>query len=396
MSLDYYAILVQRKCKDDFREISNTDATTACYHTRIAGERKKDANDLRSSWQENLLANRNRPLQQLKNWHLENFYRATWAKPDIDLALLPPGSWFLQFTFRLAKPYISRGDIPFYIIDNPIVRDKVFQLPLVRPTAWKGNLYAALWQKGYDKEDDEQMQRLFGIANDTDDTGQSGRLYFYPTFFTQIGLEIINPHKRERRVGTNPILFESVPAGAKGTFTLLYVPFDRIGKGENETRQQSLADLRLIAEGLQAMFTLYGFGAKTSSGFGVAEDAVEDGVLVYNLPDVVCPQAESSQVPKPDDAYLKYLGEDGKIRPEFEGSGEGGLMSNREYKNEGQSLGGGSLSEFKAFRQWYVQHGEQWQKNRAAENEETAFSSCPFASFHELSETISQMEVGDE
>ena len=34
----------------------------------------------------------------------------------------------------------------------------------------------------------------------------------------------------------------------------------------------------LVADGLKLMLTEYGFGAKTSSGFGVAEDDVDDGI----------------------------------------------------------------------------------------------------------------------
>ncbi|MDZ7317487.1 MAG: hypothetical protein ONB24_15350, partial [candidate division KSB1 bacterium] len=230
-----------------------------------------------STWQKDTLTNKDKPLQQLRSWKLEDFYKSAFEQPKIDFALLPPASWFIQFTFTPAKPYISKENNPFYIIDNPIVRDKVFQLPMIRPTGWKGNLYAALWQLGHDKQDDEQMRRLFGETRG-EEGGQAGRLYFYPTFFTETGLEIVNPHDRKRRVGKNPILFECVPAGAQGTFSLLYVPFDLIGQPESEIRKQALADLQLVAKGIKEMMLTYGFSAKRTSGYGVAQDEIQGRV----------------------------------------------------------------------------------------------------------------------
>ena len=256
------------------QQLLKSDASIV--HTHLAAVQKADGDSFRQAWQKWFFSARDKPSQRLESWGLQNFYQANWERPTIDLAPLPPFSWFLQFTFKLAKPYISKDDNPFYIIDNPIVRDKVFQLPMVRSTGWKGNLYSALWQLGHDKQDDEQMQRLFGETRG-EEGGWAGRLFFYPTFFTQTSLEIINPHDRKRRVGKNPILFESVPIGAQSTFSLLYVPFDLIGKEESDIRQQALADLKLIAEGLSAMFLTYGFSAKRTSGYGVAEDKIVKG-----------------------------------------------------------------------------------------------------------------------
>ena len=65
-----------------------------------------------------------------------------------------------------------------------------------------------------------------------------GRLMFYPTFFKKLGLEVINPHDRETGAGTLPIYLETVPKGAKGTFSLLYVPFDRVGKEIGVTEEK--------------------------------------------------------------------------------------------------------------------------------------------------------------
>lgn len=267
--IDYYVNLATKPV-----DTSDTASGTTHYHLLAAKEQKQDAIARRTQWG-----------KQQVDQQLHVFDQSFWSifsEPAIDLARLPAYTVAIQFTFTLAQPYLSKDDNPFYIIDNPIVRDKVFRLPMVRPSSWKGSLRRALWQQGHQDDGQErrncQIQRLFGDANDDDERGQSGRLIFYPTFFTKTSLEIINPHNRTTRVGKNPILLESVPAGATGTFTLLYVPLNRIGNENADPTRQLKAlpeevadDLKLVVKGVQAMMTVYGFGAKTSSGFGLAE-----------------------------------------------------------------------------------------------------------------------------
>jgi len=192
--------------------------------------------------------------------------------PDLStVAHLPPLSFILRIPFKLQKPYLSKDDCDFYLLDNPLRKEKVFQTPMVASTSWKGALRAAFWQLGY-KEEHEGTLRLFGNPRGSDEH-QAGRLYFFPTFFESIALEVINPHDRQNGAGARgPILMECVPAGAPGAFTLLYVPFGPLEQDEDQKRAEVAEDLRMLAQGLQAMLTTYGFGAKTSSGFGVAED----------------------------------------------------------------------------------------------------------------------------
>lgn len=244
-----------------------------------------------------------------------------------DISLFPPGSWAIQARFTLRKPYLSKDDVDFYIIDNPVKKEWVFKVPYVAASQWKGALRAAIIRELASQlqsgEIDEktfinkrlQLYRLFG--NEKDGTaeflnriwadyrikqnstdaevslkneiqkvekefeaklkdkklkvdnveGFQGRLHFYPTFFDRIGLEVINPHDRKTGTGKQPIYFECVPAGTKGIFTLLYVPLDT-GPREEAT---SRADLETVARGIRAMLTEYGFGAKTSSGYGVGD-----------------------------------------------------------------------------------------------------------------------------
>ncbi len=244
-----------------------------------------------------------------------------------DLQALPPGSWFLQFTFTLARPWISKDDAPFYVTEsvNPVRKDKVFKVPTMSAASWKGLLRWTVMhtrlalpkdkltavkfaqerlaqtlifgdEKGEEpgqtkdfaayldalkleaRQDYERLLRAhYKLSSDDPLPHHSGRLMFYPTFFNLIDVEVINPHSRKTRAGTYPIYLECVPIGAQGTFSLLYVPFDLIGKKESDIRQQALADMKLIAEGLSAMFLTYGFSAKRTSGYGVAEDKIVKG-----------------------------------------------------------------------------------------------------------------------
>lgn len=261
------------------------------YHFSRSTDNQRQANTLLNNWQER---NREEKDSQGKkrNWvdclvllpeAVVALYEEVFRLPDIDLALLPPYSFVIQFTFTLAQPYISHDEQDFYIIDNPIRKDKIFRLPYVASTSWKGSLRAAFWQMSY-KGKDERVRRLFGNEKDEGDkkTGddvaafQAGRLYFYPTFFTVKSLEIINPQDRKLRSGKLPIPFESVPHGAEGVFTLLYVPFDVIGDEREGIRQQVAEDIKLVAQGLIEMFRTSGFGAKTSSGFGLANESLKE------------------------------------------------------------------------------------------------------------------------
>ena len=63
------------------------------------------------------------------------------------------------------------------------------------------------------------------------------------------------------------------------------MPFDLVGRDEAQTRREVAEDLELVADGVQAMLCIYGFGAKTSSGYGAvgenfvrARDRRRDGL----------------------------------------------------------------------------------------------------------------------
>lgn len=248
-----------------------------------------------------------------------------------DISGLPRYSFFLQFPFTLSKPYLSKDDEMFHVCDNPIRKDKVFKVPMVSGSTWKGNLrWTATWQlvqkwetewKRDDNSEALAQRRLrlallfgdekgeepgnpkdvakylddlnpkarerykelvkdhFGKGSDGSLPHHAGCLRFFPTFLDLIGLEVINPHDRTTRAGKQPIYFESVPIGAKGVFSLLYIPLAYLGMPEDSVRTEVAKDLWVVYEALKEMMLTYGFGAKKKAGFGMIEDN-------FNIPDL--------------------------------------------------------------------------------------------------------------
>ncbi len=312
-------------------------------------------------------------------WAYENAYATFLAKqhhdylaplglvPDstqLDLTLLPPHSTFIQFTFTLAAPYISRDDEAFHINDNPVRKDNVFKVPMVAPSGWKGALRATLWQLGY-KEHDERIKRLFGNDKD-DETLLAGSLHFYPTFFDRIGLEVINPHDRATGTGKLPIYFECVPAGTEGTFSLLYVP--SVFASQEDVAQ----DLQLAAQGIEAMLTVYGFGAKTSSGYGCVEDAlVAKGTIALHahLPSLSekTPVPPTTQ-PEPLKAPSRYQEPSGELIADLRRD-DGSLKSETEYQamieQQGRQHGKKDKQFYEKAAKWWEREGrEMWQQSQ--------------------------------
>ncbi len=181
---------------------------------------------------------------------------------------------FIKIVFNLRKPYLSRDDEDFYIMDNPIVKDKVFKVPCIRSTTWKG----ALRRVTRDIAPQEIVERLFGNEKESEESRQ-GRLFFYSTSLNGISLDVITPLDRIKKAPVRgPILFEVAPEGSEGEFKLLYLPFDLAEKllSEKEDRQKALdeikKDLEVLKEAVPKMMLEYGFSAKKTSGYGVVEE----------------------------------------------------------------------------------------------------------------------------
>jgi CRISPR-associated protein Cmr2 len=122
MTVDYFAEFGGRTGQPDLQKI---DEITIRYHILVATGHKTEADALREQWGKLV-----RPVLPIPD-------SALWqpiAHPIHNLAILPFCSFSLHFKFTLAQPYMSKDDNALYIIDNSIVRDKVFGLPMVRPS----------------------------------------------------------------------------------------------------------------------------------------------------------------------------------------------------------------------------------------------------------------------
>ena len=259
---------------------------------------------------------------------------------------LPQYSFAIWFKFILNSIYFSKDDDEFYIIQNPILKENNFKVPMVRGSSWKGALAHAFREVINEKSDIEEGQRLiesflriFGAGSEIikkleeylkskskslkefkenfvdfvlfelgmeidEDLIQKinqaknykdisdmltekiwdkyknsrrnlpiefqthkGRAIFYPTYFDRLSLEIINPHDRRKRAGTNPIHYEVVPKGTEGIFQLIYIPFDGILKSEQELREEVKEDLRNLVKAIDILQEK-GIGSKTKLEWG--------------------------------------------------------------------------------------------------------------------------------
>jgi CRISPR-associated protein Cmr2 len=195
---------------------------------------------------------------------------------------LPSSTWLaLQVDFELLTPWYSKDDWVFHVLDNPVRKDRVFGVPFMAASSWKGMLrWACRMQAGlpeYREKHGGNMEdwpepnwilHLFGHEKGEEDHDKlrQGALVFYPTWFDPIGFEVINPHSRERRAGTRPIYYEVVPPGARGTLSLLYAPWPRMKF--NADPQEVLP--RLL-EAIEVLLTTYGISAKRTVGWGTAK-----------------------------------------------------------------------------------------------------------------------------
>jgi CRISPR-associated protein Cmr2 len=319
-------------------------------------------------------------VETTKNAHYEtNFAKETFSKIDkTALNILPPYSFIIKFGFTLEKPYISKDDENFTIIENSIKREKVLGCPYIPGSTWKGCLRSALWQDGK-KENDKQIIRIFGNEKAEKNDFRQGRLHFFPSFFSKSDFEVINPHDRKTRTGTNPILIECVPAGESSDFSLLYVPFDLVGKEPIEIKQQMLNDLKLITEGLKAMFTVYGFGAKTSSGYGIASSLVKNGKIYNDLSIKLESETEAIEIPE---NFKKYYNEDGTVKKELIDEKTGELLSNKKFQEKKSEHGFQSGNKFSKFKRWFEENGESYMNSLSVKD--SSENVGEFSSFAEL------------
>ncbi|PMP82831.1 MAG: hypothetical protein C0175_02935 [Caldisericum exile] len=220
-------------------------------------------------------------LNKLKeNKNINDFY----PKHE-ELQNLPQNSVLIKISFTLKKPYTSKDEGEFHIIEgkifeNPIVRDKFTGLPMVRPSTWKGHLRFAADRVEWNDENEKKkiIRRLFG-SEPANENALKGRLYFFSTFFKdEAERDVITPLKRDTRTpARGPIPLEVMKPAKKGEFYLLYIPYP---KGDDFKEENVKEDLEFLAKALKLMFYTYGFSAKKTSGFGVVKDLKEKDIEV--------------------------------------------------------------------------------------------------------------------
>ncbi|HZT30946.1 MAG TPA: RAMP superfamily CRISPR-associated protein [Bryobacteraceae bacterium] len=203
---------------------------------------------------------------------------------NLDPALGPPlpEDWLaIEIKLKLLSPWYSKDDRPFHVLDNPVRKDRVFGVPYMSAASWKGLLrWACRMQAGLqehlqrnggkmnDWSDPDWIIHLFGNEKGEKEDFLRGSLAFYPTWFDRVSFEVINPHSRKTRAGTQPILYEVVPPDTEGVLRLLYAPLpgaDGFGSAER------IDALRKLLDAAEQLLTVYGFSAKRTVGWGLAE-----------------------------------------------------------------------------------------------------------------------------
>jgi CRISPR-associated protein Cmr2 len=181
-----------------------------------------------------------------------------------DFSRLPAADWIgIEVAFTLETPWYSKDDRPFHVLDNPVRKDRVFGVPFMAAASWKGLLR---WACRMRELDNEHIRHLFGNEKGEAGEFQRGALAFYPTWFDRLGFEVINPHSRKTRAGTQPIYYEVVPVAAKGTLKLLYAPLP--GREDKSLRAAAVNGLINAADDL---LRVYGISAKRTVGWGTAK-----------------------------------------------------------------------------------------------------------------------------
>jgi CRISPR-associated protein Cmr2 len=240
-----------------------------------AKERERRRNEARQCYQERAAALMALPLPA----------KLQLADP---VAPLLPGWLAIRIDFELKTPWYSKDDRPFHVLDNPVRKDRVFGVPFMSASSWKGLLrWSCRMEHGlldhlakHDGtmdgwQDPPWIVHLFGNAKGAEEDFTRGALQCFPTWFDKVGFEVINPHDRARRAGTQPITYEVVPAGSKASLHLLYAPTP------GQAQRQGVDPVDVLSPLLDAakkLVTVYGFSAKRTAGWGLAE--ILDGKVV--------------------------------------------------------------------------------------------------------------------
>ena len=358
---------------------------------------------------------------------------------DLNPVCLPYGSFALRMNLILARAFISKDDTEFYFIDNPVCKEKILKLPMMRASSWKGNLRWVAVKRleglanqrppaisaddflrerlqlvtlfGNEKQvnlDSQQTESYLDRLAERAYTGQEinrryreqlrthtqtglmkGRLVFCPTYWDRIDLDIIAPHNRTTRTVSVPILLEVVPearsggSGAQGQFSLVYSPHNLIGKTQpQDILREALDDLTFTALCLEKLMLTYGFSAKRASGYGVIEQM--SGELRLNAGDTPegagASQADADGIsPMPTECESFLV--DGEF-PDYSKA----QIQDMDWSNN-------KRTKYKRAREaWRAWH-ESTQQADQAQQQDTSCAGGEFGSFDKLKELIENLRV---
>jgi len=229
------------------------------------------------------IGDRKQYIKSIRNYYKRNQIDRYWSYTKWFIpneSDIPNNSILIKIEFKLKKPFISSDDEQFWPNPgNPLCKDKILRIPYIRPSSWKGSLRSIMRDRL--KKPVVVVERLLGSERAKEEL-KRGRLTFYPTFLDNIDIDVIAPHDRATKAGKrriSPIFLEIAPENAKGTFSLLYFPFDLLGRAEEEVKEEIEQDLEVLKESIPAMLTKYGFGAKTTAGYGVVKKDIEFQIL---------------------------------------------------------------------------------------------------------------------
>ncbi len=337
---DIFPFATPRDKNDNkFKNVKNTEFALEWFKRKIK-ETKVYEIDLKGNTESNL------NIETLSGIIPNNELSKTVQK-------LIPYSFILQAKIKLTAPYFSRDDDNFYLIQNPCLKEKVYKVPMIRGSGWKGAIARAgkelinedfKWFSSYvrvfgtgsdeyrklidrivqDRDFEENLIKylLFELGKKLtkDDIDQiddnpedylkklsmnksdfkdmpylqvhKGRAIFYPTYFDRLSLEIINPHNRRTRAGTKPIHYEVVPKGTDGTLQIVYIPFDAVLSKDEDMKKQVKKDIEFLTQCIEKVADI-GIGAKEKLGWGrfefVKKEDKEIKEIVFNKGEVTIP-----------------------------------------------------------------------------------------------------------
>jgi len=369
MTFDYYAALQDESHAFPSEQTKNLASGTVDGYTQqfmsaelLPDKKKKDK--ARRGYQQHTAA----LTSTLPNLNLDC--------PGIPLL---SGWLVIDVAFTLQSPWYSKDDRPFHVLDNPVRKDRVFGVPFMAAASWKGLLrWACRMREGLldhlarhknqlkDWKEPAWIVHLFGNTKEADEEFSRGALQFFPTWFDQVNFEVINPHSREKRAGTLPIVYEVVPAKTQGSLQLLYAPVPGQAKRDGVNAVDVLTNL---CAAMQLLLQSYGFSAKRTAGWGLAKiDCCKVSFVNNSELGTLLASGSSQCEALPSDASAKLL--DGSGRPLDVFLKDGKLISINQHGKLNDRKPPCTTAEFKAFKNWYEVYGKEHQQRLKGDNEQ--------------------------